>query len=1025
MFQNEKRNNLKNYFGEKRSTELEEALLNISSSINFMAIDNVPLTQAFKKITEKVYLLKQIVELNVWDIFKLIQATFVANTDASKRFCESRAMSEKEIINLITVIKLLSYVGSETNSNSIDEKFKLYVEVASACNCISLRKQDFVEIYKAANFYELDQNWIANNPLFKTANNRQIADIFNNQLMETKAQQFKYLAAFYDKTTIDELLAKFRKSVFINLSQDEWKNKLNLIKRLVIKEGSPLDILCIVAASKKTTMGTKTIPANDTMLECTLIYNIYKNSLDLGMKSGTSCVVVGCSPFFIKKWAQDEEYIGYPVTFVVENADERDVLRTHFQNARYSGTNKKEIEIESLSEFANQVTEQGEFCYRNILVIGGGISEDNRARIRNLFLRFSTSTQRFFYFGGDEDLVKFAEEIGPRNFDIKTGCLIPSGLVDVTAPKYKTFWLCESKSTNTTKIVQLHRAIKVSERSAIQNVLIRDNDAIQIDMAHLIATGKSLRREYKDVESGDANRTKRIPAQRVLFSPEIEIWYNISSKLEDSDHEKTRAEAYICKNDRVSKSKNENLPRGKKIEASSKHVVSIKKSEVSNWAKYIYPFSVASGRNTSESKEIRRIISSEYRGKYEAQSGDEFLCISFRTAWYIFHEIENQLSGNEIQMLHSIAMGPLGELNIWDATADEYADALENYEDSLQNIKAINLISVFLDFAVRKGLCSKNVIDGAIKNESSTKRQFTMIRSSLTKKSFTLEELYRLLSLISKEIEDGNWEYIGVLIRLCTGLPGNIVCALNWDDYAFVRNYGFHQLLIYQQMINDGMEYKLLASKEDNRCLPVCSLLNEYLQRKLKRDKELFPESYRNRLIIAPGSNDSNEKIITPIELAQICKTTVLNLGIKEEVISIPDSKKGTIETDLSRYAGDIFRSNYVFWSTKVKFTADEICYLIGNKTVTTLGTHYIDYMCDDIQLLLYAKQERIFNIIQKKSSIEIETVQIEGGRKSRRVHVKGPMHARICIEATCNNENNGNVEIKSNYGFSLHAKRK
>ena len=65
MFQNEKRNNLKNYFGEKRSTELEEALLNISSSINFMAIDNVPLTQAFKKITEKVYLLKQIVELNV------------------------------------------------------------------------------------------------------------------------------------------------------------------------------------------------------------------------------------------------------------------------------------------------------------------------------------------------------------------------------------------------------------------------------------------------------------------------------------------------------------------------------------------------------------------------------------------------------------------------------------------------------------------------------------------------------------------------------------------------------------------------------------------------------------------------------------------------------------------------------------------------------------------------------------------------------------------------------------------------
>ena len=144
--------------------------------------------------------------------------------------------------------------------------------------------------------------------------------------MDTKAQQLRYLAAFYGKTTIDELMKNFQKNLFSSLNQYECEKKLKLVKSLVIKEGSPLDVLCIVAAGKKTTEGTKSIPANDTMLECVTLYNIFKNSLDLSMKSATSCVAVGCSPFFIKKWSLDEELKGYPVTFVVENKDENDLL---------------------------------------------------------------------------------------------------------------------------------------------------------------------------------------------------------------------------------------------------------------------------------------------------------------------------------------------------------------------------------------------------------------------------------------------------------------------------------------------------------------------------------------------------------------------------------------------------------------------------------------------------------------------------------------------------------------------------
>ncbi|WP_446787604.1 hypothetical protein, partial [Macellibacteroides fermentans] len=779
--------NLESYFGSHRANEIEEILFSISYSTSSVATKDATLMESLETITEAIYGVKQLARLSdIWNVFKLVSPTYIANMDLAKKFCESRALQEKDVINLIIAIKLLFLSECDSNFCSIDKKYKIYLEYVSTHAFAPLKKREFENIYNSVNCYAIDENWLAKNSLIKPETISRISQIFNNELMASKAQQRKYISAFYKKTTMDEMMSKFPKSVFSGLNDHERQKKLKEVKIEALKAaGNPLNALCIVDAGKKTTEGIRTIPANDTMLECILIYNIFKNSVDLSLKSVTSCVVVGPSPFFIKQWALDDEVIGYPVTFIIENEDERDALNVHFQNRSYSGANKKEIEVRSFDEFADEVKDNKELKYRNILVIGSGISGNNRKRLRELCLKFSKYRQRLFYFGPDEDLVEFAGEIGSRDFAVKEACLIPHGLANVKTPKYKTFWICESNPKVMTKVIKLYRALKVNNKGDMQRISITDAKTTPIDKESLIATGNSLRKECERVERGEDSRPKRDPAKRVFFSPEIEVWYNVSSK-----HGKTRVEAYVRSSSDLEKATKRN-----RIDESRKHIGRIKEDEVLSWLKFTYPFSTASKKDDSKSDitiKIRDVIAKEYRDAYEKQSGDDFSSISFRTVWFIFPEIGEQLSPDEIQLLQNIAMGPLGELNIVDATADEFADALENYDELSQNKRALNLISILLDFAVRQGFCRLNVVDQAIREGTSSRKQFRIIRSNLAKKSLTKVEFLYLLSAIRRELDNNNWKYLGVLIRLCTGLQGNIVSALTWDDYEHVIDYDFY-----------------------------------------------------------------------------------------------------------------------------------------------------------------------------------------------------------------------------------------
>ena len=91
---------------------------------------------------------------------------------------------------------------------------------------------------------------------------------------------------------------------------------------------------------------------------------------------------------------------------------------------------------------------------------------------------------------------------------------------------------------------------------------------------------------------------------------------------------------------------------------------------------------------------------------------------------------------------------------------------------------------------------------------------------------------------------------------------------------------------------------------------------------------------------------------MSPYKLSQNCKKEIENLNIDTNIITIPKKDGGTIETDLSKYAGDIFRSNYIYRLTKAMLSADDIRFLTGRKRATTVGQYYLDYnshRCNDI----------------------------------------------------------------------------
>lgn len=375
----------------------------------------------------------------------------------------------------------------------------------------------------------------------------------------------------------------------------------------------------------------------------------------------------------------------------------------------------------------------------------------------------------------------------------------------------------------------------------------------------------------------------------------------------------------------------------------------------------------------------------------------------------------------------------IGRIGLQDITVEcVYAILRDAFEAEGERLYQKYLIlSKVVDKAVMLGYCDTNVLQQIIQDKKRREKLFYQVRGALTKKQLTREEYQRIFQLAAEKVKQGKTEYIGVLIRLLTGLNSNTICGLKWKDIIEIDDYGIKKIAIARQVTNDGCEYKGFQNLEDYLCFPCSDLLSHYIE--LARSlaiKECGSETKIMEWPIVQASDtiNQNKQAFSPRNLDIRCKQLINSLSLPDRVVAIPSQNNGTKETNLNEYGGDFFRENFRYWSlTLAGMTNDETAYLIGNTPETTFGRFYCDYLNDASQYLLYTKLRRIDAMLlgstENYSSIEEKLATGDEAGHIRIETETGPEPANVQLRINVPPEATWlNVDIDSKYAFSVFA---
>lgn len=362
----------------------------------------------------------------------------------------------------------------------------------------------------------------------------------------------------------------------------------------------------------------------------------------------------------------------------------------------------------------------------------------------------------------------------------------------------------------------------------------------------------------------------------------------------------------------------------------------------------------------------------------------------------------------------------------------------ESVDDESKKYQAKALLSDLIDQAIKMKHATVNQIKDEVIKESNLKdKAYYQSRKHLTIKYFSQTENIKLYKHIKKNLEKDS-RYLGAYIKLVTGLESNIVCALQWKDFVPLHDYNEdhdkYQLIIRKQLYNDGSGFAEFSRKELYRKVPCSEVLTEVLliQRQEVMNKcERQNEKDIGEFSIVEGNLlvGENTKVISPTSLSAFCGKLVKKLRKGYSLISeIPDSKKGTIETDFLSYGGDIFKSNFQHYGLyKANFNQGELDYLLGRKTDTPFARNYCDFGNDAAQLVLGVKQNRFMTIFMKDEKLRTKMTRLVPDSKGAiRYESEKPRTSAVSIVATLSLSEQDEVEIsiENKYGFDLSISR-
>lgn len=791
--------------------------------------------------------------------------------------------------------------------------------------------------------------------------------------------------------------------------------KIDILKKTFIKATRSSELsTCLIQTMCSVYMGLK----KDTLIENHILYYLFTSYLDCFSNSEYERVVLlDPSPFFVKKWMMDSELNEVDCLLIYTN----EYLADFWNIALDSKLNMNCI---AYSELDNLIPDLQDTSNK-IFVFGNHINDRGLKYYVLQKLVKNMAYNIFCLFDYDQNTLKDfeARKIFHGN-DLKDLFLFPSGINDIRNRQRSSLLVFKSGNTDTKFKMTHYTLLKDGEYQSLSPKLY----SLEMDQ-NIFFDGEDSIRNIFNTEFKESNRKteqKKNIAYSFRFSEEIVINYTATI---DQKTNRYRVDAYVTE-PRFSKDGNRDFSTKVRLTSTVKRTRKTTMAEIKEWLNEEYPYSYVLKKGESKI-DVRSEICSKYKDAYKNKP------ITLKTFVYFKRNLVAKYGENQMKILTKLCDTVLGKTvidNVSSVMVNETLNDIfigENDENKMLQAKAI--LSDVIDQAIKEKHASRNAIKQEVLEEKKSRdKAYYQSREHLTIKYFSELENMKLYKNIKKNLVNDE-RYLGAYIKLVTGLESNIVCGLQWKDFVLLHDYNMqqdkYQLIIRKQLCNDGSQYVGFSSKELYRRIPCSKELTVVLlkqKQNLVEKLKLTSSSEVDELPIVMGEGMG---VISPSKLSSFCGKMVKKLRSGYSIISeIPDSKKGTIETDFLSYGGDIFRSNYQHYGLyKAGFNQGELDYLLGRKTDTPFARNYCDFGNDAAQMVLGVKQNRLMGIFKEDKLLPTKSFQYIPETQKPIEYISDSSSTSIVnIVATISlsAQDIVSLEVKSKHGFDLSIKR-
>ena len=901
------------------------------------------------------------------------------------------------------------------------------------------------------------------------ASNEEIIDFVFNAVAdngwEGRIKESRFSRGYLDFPETKKEIEHLYYMITGQVSSNELLECLDVLK----KESKSKRLRRSNSEGKSQAVWYSTYKRNDTAIEISIAMRLFIS--EVAASYSTQCIIILPSVAFVTAWASEPLLNNVNVTFVMTDEKSAQILDSYFSPDSFAAPSPRPEfsflgfhewikEIEHIEAFASSIRIlifENRYSY-----MAGKTRLSNKEKTAQKSVIGNTTELILSKLPSDSVLFGFSPDSAMKDFLYLPGKLISSpssdslyisdiyiiprrsksGVDTGQSSKKKIFWKAMAKDENNalSKCQYLKAATMIVLSSQQKPLYIESPRAymadpekiMQADMTKLVTYPASLR-AFISGRYLKKDKKKNSP-QKVQFTPEICIYYTkrlhkqrngsiTAYKLDVYVHEYKESDVYEATGKKLQSSDKALTAPLSATDADIEEIIlkeylnarvnipldpverkQVEKEDSSTFCPYKY-------------REIRTAIATAYRDKLSSSM------VSVGAYIYIHPELDKEpfimpeyLKTDKkayyiYELLDSIRSKPLCFI-----TADDIIDALDSFipdrSESL-NAKILRaLYGIFEEIRIKR-LLKENIIGKFLADELRVSTALSHLRQAYVKKIFSLSEFRAVYEAILDKLRYGNSEYIGVLIKLLTGLESHIVCALTDSEFTTCRSYAFHQLDIYKQAAGNGSDILTLLSDDDIRRFPCMPILAERI--------DLCVKSKPGLLVQCTDSSKKGSLTMKPSALDSCAKDIIQAAGIKGVELSISADDNTGLELDLAKYKGDIFRENFRYWILNSGFNTDEIAYLLGNKRPTTFGNYYCDFSNDATQFRLYSKLLRLQSILIADEHHINKPVDLDFA-EAKWENSSGPetLHDAINLEITAETDKEIVFNAESLHGVTL-----